>query len=115
MQELAGERVLMRVHISESDRYDGGQLSEKILALIRQRHFAGATVFRGAVSFGAQSRLHSDRVEVLALDLPIVIECVETEENIRAILPEIDRMITGGLITLERANVIVYRAEGEKG
>lgn len=109
MQELTGERVLMRIHVSESDRYDGDPLSERILSLIRERQYAGATLIRGAMSFGANSRLHSDRVEVLALDLPLVIECVETEDNIRAILPDLDKMIGGGLITLERANVIVYR------
>ncbi|MGI8402194.1 MAG: DUF190 domain-containing protein [Gemmatimonadaceae bacterium] len=109
MQELTGERVLMRIHVSESDRYDGDPLSERILSLIRERQYAGTTLIRGAMSFGANSRLHSDRVEVLALDLPLVIECVETEDNIRAILPDLDKMIGGGLITLERANVIVYR------
>jgi PII-like signaling protein len=110
MQRFEGERVLMRIHISERDQYDGDPLSERILALIRERRYAGTTLFRGAMSFGAQSRVHSDRVEVLALDLPLVIECVETEENIRQILPELDAMIGGGLITLERANVILYRA-----
>jgi len=115
MQELTGERVLMRIHISESDRYEGDPLSDKILSLIRERHYAGTTMFRGAMSFGANSKIHSDRVEVLALDLPLVIECVETEDNIRAILPEIDRMIGGGLITLERANVIIYRPGDDGG
>jgi PII-like signaling protein len=110
MQGLSGERVLMRIHITEGDRYDGDALSERILSLIRERHYAGATIFRGAMSFGAHSRMHSDRVEVMALDLPLVIECVETEENIRQILPEIDEMIGGGLITLERASVAIYRA-----
>ncbi|MGH7603317.1 MAG: DUF190 domain-containing protein [Gemmatimonadaceae bacterium] len=114
MQELTGERVLMRIHISEGDRYQGNALSERILKLIRERKYAGTTVFRGAMSFGPGSKVRSDRVEVLSLDLPLVIECVETEENIRAILPELDAMIGGGLITLERANVIVYRA-GDAG
>jgi PII-like signaling protein len=63
------------------------------------------------MAFGATARLHTDRIEVLSLDLPIVIECVETEEKIQAILPELDGMIGGGLITLERARVIMYRAE----
>jgi len=114
MQGLSGERVLMRIHITEGDRYEGDALSDRILSLIRKRHYAGATIFRGAMSFGAHSRMHSDRVEVMALDLPLVIECVETEENIRQILPEIDEMIGGGLITLERADVVIYRA-GELG
>ena len=116
VHELNGERVLMRIHIYESDRFEGDPLSARLLSLIRERSYAGATIFRGAMSFGADAKLHSDRVEVLALDLPLVIECVETEENIRSILPEIDSMIGGGLITLERANVIVYRAgESDEG
>jgi PII-like signaling protein len=109
MQELAGERVLMRIHITESDKYEGKPLSETILRLLRENHLAGATVFRGAMSFGANSTLHTDRIEVLSLDLPLVVECVETEDNIRKLLPDLDRMIGGGLITLERANVILYR------
>jgi PII-like signaling protein len=75
--------------------------------LLRQRHYAGATVVRAIMGFGATAKLHTDRVEVLSLDLPIVIECVETEERIQAILPELDAMIGGGLITLERARVIM--------
>jgi PII-like signaling protein len=63
------------------------------------------------MGFGASSRLHTDRIEVLSLDLPIIIECVDTEEKIAAILPELDEMIGGGLITLERARVIMYRAD----
>jgi uncharacterized protein len=111
---MQGERVLMRIHISEGDRYEGDALSERILALIRERRYAGATIFRGAMSFGARSRTHSDRVEVLALDLPVIIECVETEENIQKILPEIDKMIDGGLITLEKVSVVAYR-HGDAG
>ena len=113
MLELSGERVLMRIHITEGDTYDGDPLSDRILGLIRERHYAGATILRGAMSFGTHAKMHSDRVEVLALDLPLVIECVETEDNIREILPEIDRMIGGGLITLERANVVLYRPGSE--
>jgi hypothetical protein len=67
-------------------------------------------VFRAVMGFGATAHLRTDRIEVLSLDLPVVIECVDTEEKITAILPEIDQMIEGGLITLERAKVIMYRA-----
>ena len=111
MRELSGERVLMRIHITESARYENEALSERILRLIRERRYAGATMFRGSMSFGAHSRIHSDRLEVSSLDLPLVIECVETDENIRAILPDIDKMIGSGLITLERANVVLYRSD----
>jgi len=106
-----GERMLMRVHIGERDKYAGKPLYQAIVELLRARHYAGATVFRGIMGFGATAKLHTDRIEILSLDLPIVVECVETEERIQAILPELDVMIGGGLITLERARVIVYRPE----
>jgi PII-like signaling protein len=104
-----GERTLMRIHIGERDKHQGKPLYEAIVELLRQRRYAGATVFRAVMGFGASSKLHSDRVEFLSLDLPIVVECVETAERIEAILPELDTMIGGGLITLERAHVIMYR------
>lgn len=112
MHGFAGERMLMRIHIGERDKYHGKPLYQAIVELLRARHYAGATVFRGIMGFGASSRIHSDRVELLSLDLPIVVECIETEEKIEAILPELDAMIGGGLITLERARVIVYRPHG---
>jgi uncharacterized protein len=109
MEGLKGERTLMRIHVGESDKYQGKPLYRAIVELLRNRHFAGATVLRGIMGFGASARIRSDRIEVLSLDLPVVVEAIETEENIEAILPELDRMIGGGLVTLERARVIVYR------
>jgi len=111
MHGLAGERVLMRIHIGERDKFWGRPLYEAIVHLLRQREYAGATVFRGIMGFGATAGIHTEKVLRLSLDLPIVVECVETDEKIQAILPELDRMIGGGLITLERANVIMYRPE----
>lgn len=104
-----GERTLMRIHIGERDKYQGKPLYQAIVELLRSRQFAGATAYRAVMGFGASSKLHSDRVEYLSLDLPIVVESVETEEKIDAVLPELDQMIGGGLITLERAQVIMYR------
>jgi uncharacterized protein len=112
MSGLAGERTLMRIHIGERDKCDGKPLYEAIVHLLRRRGLAGATVFRGIMGFGASAGIHTEKVLRLSLDLPIVVECVETEEKIQAVLPELDRMIGGGLITLERARVIVYRPEG---
>ena len=109
MHGLKGERVLMRVHIGERDKYKGKPLYAAIVELLRAQHYAGATVYRGIMGFGASSTVHSDRIEVLSMDLPIIVECIETAERIDAILPVLDGMIGGGLITLERANVIVYR------
>jgi PII-like signaling protein len=109
MHGLKGERVLMRIHIGERDKFQGKPLYAAIVELLRGRGYAGATVLRAIMGFGASSTLHTDRIEVLSLDLPIIVECVETAERIDAVLPEIDEMIGGGLITLERANVIIYR------
>jgi len=111
MHGLTGERVLMRIHIGERDRHDGKPLYEAIVNLLREGHYAGATVTRAVMGFGATARLHTDKVLRLSVDLPIVVECVDTEEKIQAILPELDQMIGGGLITLEKVKVIVYRAE----
>jgi PII-like signaling protein len=111
MHGFKGERVLMRIHIGEADRFEGKPLYQQIVAVLRRRHYAGATVTRGIMGFGLSSKLHTDRFLELSTDLPIVIECVETEENIEAVLPELDTMLGGGLITLERVRVIMYRAE----
>lgn len=110
MHGLKGERVLMRVYVGEMDKHDGKPLYAQIVELLRQRHYAGATVLRGIMSFGASAHVHSVRFVELSADLPIIIECVETAERIEAILPELDQMIGGGLITLEKVNVIMYRA-----
>jgi len=109
MHGLTGERVLMRIHIGERDRYRGRPLYEAIVNLLREKHYAGATVFRAIMGFGPTARLHTDKVLRLSIDLPLVIECVDTEEKINAILPELDEMMDGGLITLEKAQVITYR------
>lgn len=109
MHGLKGERVLMRIHIGERDKFNGEPLYWAIVQLLRQRHYAGATVTRGIMGFGASSRIHAARFLDLSLDLPIVVECVETQEKIDEILPTLDEMVGGGLITLEKVNVIAYR------
>jgi PII-like signaling protein len=109
MHGFTGERTLMRIHIGERDRYQGKPLYTAIVELLRERQFAGATVLRAIMGFGASSVVRSDRIEVLSLDLPIVVEVIDTEDKISSILPELDRMIGGGLITLERVKVIMYR------
>ena len=89
--------------------HKGESLYEALLELLRRRGCAGATVLRGIAGFGASARLHTERILRLSVDLPIVVEVVETEERIQELLPELERMIGGGLITLERARVILYR------
>ncbi|HEV2016691.1 MAG TPA: DUF190 domain-containing protein [Gemmatimonadaceae bacterium] len=115
MHGFKGERVLMRIHIGERDKYEREPLYWAIVQLLRKRHYAGATVTRGIMAFGASSRIHTARFLELSMDLPIVVECVDTEEKIQEILPELDKMVGGGLITLERVKVIMYRPHaGEK-
>jgi PII-like signaling protein len=112
MTGFKGERTLMRVHIGENDRWHGRPLYEAIVELLRAEHFAGATVFRGILGFGASARtVHRSSVFHLSSDLPIVVESVETEEKIAGILPRLDEMLGGGLITLEKVRVIMYRAD----
>lgn len=111
---FTGERTLMRIFLGESDRctdgpHGGKPLYEAILLVLRERGFAGATVIRGVAGFGASARIHTDRVLRLSSDLPVVVEVVEREEEIQEVLPLLDEMIDGGLITLERARVILYR------
>jgi PII-like signaling protein len=118
-----GERTLMRIFIGESDRvdqgpYHGHALHDALLRFFKERGFAGCTVLRGVKGFGASARTHTTEILRLSLDLPIVVEVVETEEKIQEVLPELDAMIGGGLITLERVRVILYRpadvAESER-
>ena len=111
MHGFKGERTLMRIHLGERDKWKGKPLHEAIVELLRTRGYAGATVFRAVMGFGASSHVRSDKIELLSMDLPLVVECVDTEEKIQAILPELDAMIGGGLVTLERARVIMYRAD----
>jgi PII-like signaling protein len=111
-----GERTLMRVFLGESDGcragpYKGKPLYEAILLLLRERGFAGATVLRGIAGFGASAKLHTGKILRLSTDLPVIVEVVETEDKIQGVLPELDELIGGGLITLERARVIMYRPE----
>jgi len=99
----------MRVFIGESDKFEGKPLYEALLERFRKKGLTGATVLRGIAGFGASSKVHTDKVLRLSLDLPLIIEIVESEEAIQQVLPDLDQMIGGGLITLERANVILYR------
>jgi PII-like signaling protein len=110
---LRGERTLMRVHIGESDKHQGRPLYQVIVETLRERGFAGATVLRGIMGFGSESKVvHSDRILRLSLDLPIVVEVVDEEEKIQGILPILDEMVSGGLITMERVSVVLYRPHG---
>jgi PII-like signaling protein len=108
--KLEGKGKLLRIFIGESDTWHGRPLYEAIVRKAREAGLAGATVIRGIEGFGAKSHLHTSRILRLSEDLPLVIEMVDTEEKISAILPELDEMIAEGLVTLEAVEVIAYRA-----
>jgi PII-like signaling protein len=108
-QKFEGERTLMRVHIGESDKWHGKPLHDAIVQLLRKEGFSGVTVLRGVGGFGGSSIYHTDKLLRMSQDLPIVLEVVETQERIEQILPRLDEMVDGGLITLEKVRVILYR------
>src|SRR5438046_9310171 len=101
---------LLRIFIGESDRWHHQPLYEAIVLKARELGLAGATVLRGPMGFGANSRLHTTKILRLSMDLPMVIEIVDSREKIDELLPHIDAMVTEGLVTLERVQVIKYRA-----
>jgi len=107
--QLPEEAELLRIFIGESDRHQGKPLYEAIVLEARRRGMAGATVLRGVMGFGADSRMHTAKILRLSEDMPIVIEIVDKHELITEFLPELDTMIQEGLVTLERARVIAYR------
>lgn len=108
--KLPREGQLLRIFIGESDRWGGLPLYEAIVQEARKKGLAGATVFRGAEGFGAHSRIHTSRILRLSEDLPILVEIVDSEEKVQAFLPLLDEMVTEGLVTVEKATVIFYRA-----
>jgi len=107
--KLPEEGMLLRIFIGESDHYKGKTLYEAIVLKARELNLAGATVVRGVMGFGADSRMHTAKLLRLSEDLPVVIELVDTEENLNKILPFLDESVTEGLITLEKVRVIKYR------
>lgn len=107
---IEGQGFLLRIYIGETDKWHGRPLYQQIVELARERGIAGATVLRGIEGYGATAHVHTTRILRLSEDLPVVIEIVDQEDRIRAILPELDQMVGDGLITLEKVEVIAYRA-----
>ncbi|HZQ45947.1 MAG TPA: DUF190 domain-containing protein, partial [Verrucomicrobiae bacterium] len=108
--QIPRDAALLRIFIGESDRDHHRPLYESIVLKAREAHLAGATVLRGPMGFGKSSRLHTAKILRLSMDLPVVIEIIDSEEKIRAFLPTLNGMIGGGLVTLEKVQVIEYRA-----
>ena len=108
--KIPEDGYLLRIFIGESDKWEGRPLYEAIVVKARELHLAGATVLRGPMGFGATSRLHTAKILRLSEDLPMVIEIVDSKEKIDELMPHIDQMVHEGLVTLERVQVIRYRA-----
>jgi len=112
---LEGEQTLMRIFVGEGDRWQGRTLYEAVVERLREVGCSGATVLKGAMGFGASRVLHTDRILRFAENLPIVIEVVDTPERVEQWLPILDEMLTGGMVTLEKARVIRYIAGTPQG
>jgi uncharacterized protein len=109
--QIPKQALLLRIFIGEDDKFGGSPLYEAIVLKARELHLAGATVLRGPMGFGASSRLHTTKILRLSEDLPLVIEIVDSEEKINSFLPTLDEMMTSGLITLEKVQVLHYGAK----
>jgi PII-like signaling protein len=107
--EVPRDSMLLRIFIGESDRWNHKPLYEAIVLRAREMHLGGATVLRGPMGFGKSSRMHTAKILRLSMDLPIVIEIVDSDEKINAFLPALEEMMSGGMVTLERVQVIDYR------
>ena len=113
--KIEGEGQLVRVFIGEADRWHGKPLYQAIVERMRKEGLAGTTVIKGIEGFGAASRLHTTRILQLSTDLPIVIEVVDSQEQIDRILPVLDEMVGDGLVTLENVHIITYRGTPKEG
>ena len=110
--QIPKQAVLLRIFIGEDDRDDGHPLYESIVLKAREMHLAGATVLRGGMGFGRSSRLHTTKILRLSEDLPLVIEIVDGEDKINAFLPVLEKIMTSGLVTLEKVQVLQYGSHG---
>ena len=108
--QIPNDAVLLRIFLGESDRWEHKPLYEAIVLAAREAQLAGATVLRGPMGFGRASRLHTAKILRLSMDLPLVIEIVDSEEKINGFLPVLDKMLGGGLVTLEKVKVLHYRS-----
>ncbi len=107
--KIPKEGQLLRIFIGEKNRYEGRPLYEWIVLQAKKRGLAGATVLRGMMGFGANSRIHTSKILRLSEDMPIVIEMVDTGEKLTQFLAHIDGAIGEGMATLEKADIQFYR------
>jgi uncharacterized protein len=114
IMQIPREAVLLRIFFGENDRFQRLPLHEAIVLKAREMHLGGATVLRGHVGFGHSSRIHTTKILRLSQDLPVVVEIIDSQEKIDTFLPVLDGMMSSGLITMERAEVLQYGSERAK-
>jgi PII-like signaling protein len=110
IMQLQRDAGMLRIFFGEDDKFEHLPLYEAIVLKAREMHIAGVTVLRGAIGYGHSSRIHTTKILRLSQDLPIVVEIVDTQDKIDAFLPTLDRMMTSGLVTLEKVQVLQYGA-----
>lgn len=113
--QIPREAVLLRIFFGENDRFQRLPLHEAIVLKAREMHLGGATVLRGHIGFGHSSRIHTTKILRLSQDLPVVVEIIDSQEKVDTFLPVLDGMMSSGLITMERAEVLQYGSEGAIG
>ena len=111
--KIPSEGQLLRIFIGESNKYKGKPLYEWLVIKAKEHGLAGATVLRGIMGFGANSRVHTSKILRLSLDLPIIVEIVDTHEKISDSLAYIDSAIEEGLVTLEKADIQFYKGSDQ--
>jgi PII-like signaling protein len=105
---LTGPALRLTVFAGENDRWHHKPLFTEIVHRAHAAGLAGASVFRGIEGFGASSLIHTSRLLSLSEDLPVAVVIVDTEDRVRAFLPELDELVTEGLVVLDRCEVIRY-------
>jgi len=108
--KIPADGKLLRIFVGEADKWKGRPLYEELVNLAREKELAGATAIKGFLGFGCKSHMHSAKVLRLSEDLPVIIEIVDSAEKIEQFLPHLDEMVKEGLVTIEKANVVMYRA-----
>ncbi len=114
MSKFTGEKVLMRIHISENDSYKHKPLYEALIELMMHEKIAGASVIRGVAGFGPHLKYHTDKLLTLSKELPMIVEVVASEERLNKLMPQIDAMMQGGIITFEKVRIVRYCEKNDK-
>lgn len=115
MPKISSKAKRLRIYIGESDRYKGKALFQALVEKAKELDLAGATVFRGLMGYGANSRIHTANIVDLSSDLPILVEIIDSEEYLARFLPFLDDMVGEGLVIIDEIEVIKYGSKPPRG